>query len=96
MLRLPPQVGGAMYHGPEKEEGPNAPEGKRMISAMELRRFELARDASYTFHHYGKAASYEEAVRWTAADVQTAINRALHREGITNVRTEDFRVAQKG
>ena len=37
-----------------------------MISAMKPQRSELARDASYTFFHYRKAASYEGAVRRTS------------------------------
>ena len=65
-----------MDHGPEKGEGPQRPRREPTISAMELRRSELVKDASYTFPHYGKAANYEEAVGRTAADMQSAINRA--------------------
>lgn len=51
---------------------------------MELQHFELARDKSYTFPHYGMAARCEEAVGRPTADIQPAINTTLHLEGTAN------------
>ena len=79
-----------------KRGPPRAPEKKSTISPPELRRFELVRGAGYTFPHHEKATSYKEAVGRTAADVQSAINRALHRESVYATRVEGLRVAQKG